>query len=113
MFSVRYQATAGGSPGHAQQVSGSRYRATARTDTQKKISTLNVNTLYQAGMFDDLIKEVERMKLYVIGNSEAGWIRSEQMSSKLEIFYHSGGEKHDVGKGILNRRDLSQSDNRC
>ena len=57
--SDRHQATAGGSPGHAQQVFGSRYRVTARTDSQKKIASWNVNTLYQAGKFENLKKEAE------------------------------------------------------
>ena len=109
VFSVRHQATAGGSPGHAQQVSGSRYRATARTDTQKRIATWNVNTLYQAGKFDNLKKEAERMRLDVVGISEVRWTGSGQIGSDGWNFYYSGGDKHEAGVGVLMRRDLAES----
>ena len=56
VFSIRHQATAGQSPLHAQQTSGSRYRGTATTFFKKIIATWNVNTLFQAGRFNSLIK---------------------------------------------------------
>ena len=81
--SDRHQATAGGSPVHAEQVSGSR-RATAaiaRTDATRRIATWNVNTLFQVGKFENLKKEAERMKLDELGVSEVRWTGIGQVSS--------------------------------
>ena len=49
---VHNQVTAGGLPGHAERVSGSRDQATARSNCSKRIATWNVNTLYQEGKLE-------------------------------------------------------------
>lgn len=106
---VRHQAAAGDSPGHAQQVAGGRNRATARTDRLYRVATWNVNTLFQAGKFDNLKKEAERMKLDVVGVSEVRWTGSGQMSSGGWTFYYSGGERHEAGVGVLLRREVADA----
>ena len=65
----------------------SRYLATAGTDTNKRIATWDVNTLYQAGKFDNLKKEAERMRLVVVGISKVRWTGSGQIDSDGWNFY--------------------------
>ena len=106
---VRNQETAGDSPGHARQVSGSRNRATARLDCCSRIATWNVNTLYQVGKLENLKKEAERMKLDVVGVSEVRWTGSGQITSGSWTLYYSGGETHDAGVGVLLRKEVAEA----
>ena len=107
----RQQATAGGSPAHAEQVPGSRRAtaATARTDKIKRIATWNVNTLFQVGKFENLKKEAKRMELDVVGVSEVRWTGAGQVSSDGWTFYYSGGERHEAGVGILLGREMAEA----
>ena len=76
---VRDQTTAGGA-GHVQQVPSGR-RVTARVDKMRRIATWNVNTLYQDGKFENLLREAERMNLDAVGVSEVRWTGSGQTTS--------------------------------
>ena len=109
VVSDRHQVTVGGSAGHAQQVSGSRYYATARTDCRIRIATWNVNTPYQARKFDNLKREAERMKLDMVGVGEVRWTGSGHVNSEGWTFYYSGGNRHEPGVGVLLKRELAES----
>ena len=76
---VRNLTIAGGA-GHVQQVPCGR-RDTARVDKMRRIATWNVNTLYQDGKFENLLREVERMNLDAVGVSEVRWTGSGQTTS--------------------------------
>ena len=109
--SDRHHASAGGSPGHAEQVPGRR-RATAamaRTDSTKRIATWNVNTLFQVGKFENLKREAERMNLDAIGVSEVRWTGVGHIASDGWTFYYSGGERHEAGVGILLGREMARA----
>ncbi|XP_063863898.1 craniofacial development protein 2-like [Scylla paramamosain] len=106
---VRNQETAGGSPGHAKQVSGSRNRTSARWDCCRRIATWNVNTLYQVGKLDNLKKEAEMMKLDVVGVSEVRWTGSGHIDSGGWTMYYSGGERHEAGVGVLLRKEVAEA----
>ena len=60
-------------------MSGVRDRATTRIDCCKRIATWNVNTLHQAGKLDNLIREVEKMRLG--GPVSHRWTGSGQIAS--------------------------------
>ena len=109
----RQRATAGGSTGHAQRVSGGRDRATARTDCARRIATWNVNTLYQAGKFENLKKEARRMNLDVIGVSEVRWTGSGKLVSEDWVFYYSGGDAHQHGVGIMIKKEMDEAVSGC
>ena len=85
-------------------MSGSRYYATARTDCRIRIATWNVNKLYQAGKFDHLKKEAERMRLDVVEVSAVRWTGSGHVTSDGWTFYYSGGDRHEAGVGVLLKR---------
>ncbi|GFO32989.1 hypothetical protein PoB_005949400 [Plakobranchus ocellatus] len=58
-----------GRDSHVQQVAPGRHRASARkikTDKTLKIATWNVHTLHQKGKLQNVIKEMERMKLNIL-----------------------------------------------
>ena len=105
----RHPATAGGLTGHAQRVSGGRNEATARIDSVRRVATWNVNTLYQTGKLENLKKEAQRLKLDVVGVSEARWTGSGRTVSGEWIFYHSGSERHEYGVGILVRKEIDRA----
>ena len=109
----RQPATAGGSAGHAERVSGSRDRATARIDRPRRIATWNVNTLHQAGKIENLKKEAQRLKLDIVGVSEARWTGSGRTVTGDWIFYHSGGQKHEHGVGILIKKEIDAAVKGC
>ena len=105
----RHQVTVSGSAVYKQQVLGSRYYATARTDCRRRVATWNVNTLYQAGKFDNLKREVERMRLDVVGVSEVRWTGSGHMTSDGWKFYYSDGDRHKAEVRFLLKRELAES----
>ena len=109
VVSDRHQVTVSGSAVYKQQVLGSRYYATARTDCRRRVATWNVNTLYQAGKFDNLKREVERMRLDVVGVSEVRWTGSGHMTSDGWKFYYSDGDRHKAEVRFLLKRELAES----
>ena len=56
-------------------------RDTARVDKMRRIATWNVNTLYQDGKFENLLRVAERMNLDAVGVSEVRWTGSGQTTS--------------------------------
>ena len=51
-------------------------RNTARVDKMRRIATWNVNTLFQDGKFENLLREAERMNLDAVGVSGVRWTGS-------------------------------------
>lgn len=58
---------------------------------------------------DDLKEEAERMKLDVVGVSEVRWTGSGQITLGGWTLYNSGGEKHEVGVGVLLRKEVAEA----
>ena len=56
---------------HVQQVTSGRHPATART--QQLIACWNVRTLYQKGKLDNVVQEMDRMKINNLGIAETRW----------------------------------------
>ena len=66
------------------------------------IGTWNVRSMYQAGKLDNVIQEMDRMRIDALGISEVRWTDSGSIlkDSGHRLFY-SGGENHQNGVGIL------------
>ena len=79
----------------------------------RRIATWNVNTLYQDGKFENLLREAERMNLDAVGVSEVRWTGSGQTTSGGWTFYYSGGEAHRAGVGLLLRNELAGAVTGC
>ena len=60
-----------------------------------RVGTWNVRTLARDGKFEEVEKEMKRMKLNILGISEARWTGAGVTPSKDITFYYSGGEKRE------------------
>lgn len=71
-----------------------------------RIGQWNVRTLYQAGKFAELSREIERLNISICGLSEVRWNGSgEVRNRKGDVFIYSGmpneDDVHARGVGIL------------
>ena len=82
---------------HATQVTPVRHQATVQTKDKVRLATWNVNTLYQAGKYENLKKEMKRLNIDILGISEVRWTGS----GTCENFVYSGGETHTKGVGVM------------
>ena len=62
---------------------------------------------------ENLKKEAERLKMEIVGVSEARWTGSGRTVTGDWVFYHSGGEKHEHGVGILVTREIDGAVTGC
>ena len=51
-------------------------------ETFTKIATWNVRTLYQCGRTEQVIKEMDNYKIYILGVSEMRWTGQGRMNSR-------------------------------
>ncbi|GFO49381.1 craniofacial development protein 2-like [Plakobranchus ocellatus] len=71
-----------GRDSHVQQVAPGRHPASAlktETDKTSRIAAWNVRTLHQKGKLENVVKEMERMKLYILGLAEVRWTGTGSM----------------------------------
>ncbi|GFO33719.1 craniofacial development protein 2-like [Plakobranchus ocellatus] len=71
-----------GRDSHVQQVAPRRHPGSARkikTDKISKIATWNVRILHQKGKLENIVKEMERMTLIILGLAEARWTGAGSM----------------------------------
>ena len=68
--SARADAVSSGRHRYERKVPVVRHQVTVRTDKQLKIATWNVYTSFQAGKFDNLVKEAKRLNLGILEVSE-------------------------------------------
>ncbi|GFO36568.1 craniofacial development protein 2-like [Plakobranchus ocellatus] len=71
-----------GRDSHVQQVAPGRHPASARkinTDPISKIATWNVHTLHQKGKLENVVKEMYRIKLKILGLAEVRWTGAGSM----------------------------------
>ena len=98
-----------------QQVAPGRHPATEckpRLDTRRKsmkIATWNVRTLYQEGKIENVIKEMDRMNLNIVGLAETRWKGAAVVKIDNKVFIFSGGSTHERGVGILFDESIEKS----
>ena len=86
-----------------QQVAPGRHPATVckpRLDTRRKsmkIATWNVRTLYQEGKIENVIQEMDRMNLNIVGLAETRWTGAAVTKVGNKVFMFSGGSTHERG----------------
>ena len=83
-----------------------RSEMTLGTRTRTRIGTWNVRTLYQVGKLNQLVGEARRLKLEILGVSEARWTGfGEKKLATGEVFLYSGLQEenapHEKGVGLL------------
>ena len=92
----------------------SRQRKTRKKNLRKrwkkktlKIGTWNVRTLHQKGKLDDVIQEMNRMKISILGLAEMRWKDSGKIKKNGYTIIYSGNENHFNGVGIIIHSKIS------
>ena len=70
-------------------------------DNKTKMATWNVRTLNRAGSKENIIQEMERLGIAILGLSEVRWTGSGKEQIGKDIMIYSGGEKHERGVAII------------
>ena len=73
------------------------------------IGTWNVRTLYQTGKLDNLIQELNHMKIDIIGTTETRWTDTGKIVKDDYTMIYSGGEEHKNGVGLILRNAVAKS----
>ena len=59
-----------GQEGYVRQVAPDRHQETVNSSRLLKVATWNVRSLYRAGSMNNVMREMERMKIDILGLSE-------------------------------------------
>ena len=104
---------------HASQVAPDRHSVTvtnenrynndkSKFDRKKKstknkitIGTWNVRTMHQNGKLDNILQEIERMQIDILGISEMRWTGAGRNTHKGYSIIYSGGQHHERGVGVI------------
>ena len=103
MFQIRIPRPAGIAVS-SRQHQGRQQATVCRTNTKKKplkIATWNVRTLNQDGKLENVIQEMDRMNLNVLGLAEVRWKGAGSVIVDNKTMIYSGGKKHEKGVGII------------
>ena len=73
------------------------------------IGTWKVRTLYWPGKLDNLIQELNHMKIDIIGIAETRWTDTGKIVKDDNTMIYSGGEDHKNGVGIIFRNKVVKS----
>src|SRR5215469_13390764 len=93
------------SPGrisHLRQVTFLRYQSTVQSTRKFRIATWNVRTLYQIGKLVNVEREMNRLRVDMLGLSEVRWpgVGCNQMNNG-GTFVFVGGDTAERGVGIM------------
>jgi len=80
------------------QVIPDHYPATVcRTNNlNKRIATWNVRTMNQSRKMDNIMMEMKRMKINILGVCEVRWTQSGKLASEGTTFIYSGGTEQSM-----------------
>lgn len=106
--SANADAASSGRNGYVSQVTPVRHQATVSNKENMRVATWNVNTLYQAGKYDNLKQEMTRMRLDVVGVSEVRWTGVGRCDGGGVEFVYSGGEEHQRGVGVMMTKKVAR-----
>ena len=73
------------------------------------MGTWNVRTLFPAGKLNNALREMDNMKLDLLGISECKWIDNGTLEKDDHIMIYSGGKEHKNGVGIIMRKEIARS----
>ena len=76
---------------------------------KRRISTWNVRTLFQKGKLDNVLKEMDRLQIDIMGMSEVRWPGAGSIEKNGARMIYSGGEKAERGVGIILSRRVKRS----
>ena len=73
------------------------------------IGTWNVRTLFQPGKLDNLIQELNHMKIDIMGIAETRWTDTGKIVKDDYTMTYSGGKDHKNGVGIILKNEVAKS----
>ena len=73
------------------------------------IATWNVRTLFQKGKLDNVVMEMNRMKLKILGLAEMRWNGNGSFKKDGHTVLYSGNNKHTNGVGFIVHRSLNNN----
>ncbi|XP_072177062.1 craniofacial development protein 2-like [Diadema setosum] len=86
------------------------HHATMHLKSKKRIGTWNVRSLYQAGKLANVVLEMKRLKLDVLGMSEVRWPQAGKIKVDGYTMVYSGNRKaHINGVGILMSNEIASA----
>ncbi|GFO22294.1 craniofacial development protein 2-like [Plakobranchus ocellatus] len=95
---------------HAPQVIPDRQQATAlKISESLKIDTWNVRTMLQKGKLDNIKREMDRLKINIMGISQVRWKGAGVINSDSHKLIYSGRNDHERGVGFILDRQTSLS----
>ena len=95
---------------HAQQVASDRNQATVCNTSKLRISTWNVNTLYQVGKLANVEREMSRLAVDIMGLCEVRWTGAGSITlADGGCLVYSGGDTHMHGVGVMMTKTVSRS----
>ena len=95
-----------------QAAPGRQQASVCRINTKKKplkIATWNVRALNQDGKLENVIQEMDRMNLNVLGLAEVRWKGAGSVIVDNKTMIYSGGKKHEKGVGIIFDKETTKS----
>ena len=102
------------SPGrdsYVRQVAPDRHQVTVsnvdRCSGCLRMATWNVRSLYRTGSMHNVMKEMKRMKIDILGLSEVRWPGVGKVESDGVTFVYSGGIRAEKGVGVMMTKRLS------
>ena len=101
---------------HGSQVAPDRHPATVDKEDRRKakksrakkvtIGTWNVRTMHQSGKLENILQEMKRMEVNILGVAEMRWTGAGEANSEGYKILYSGGQHHERGVGvIIDRQD--------
>ena len=75
------------------------------------IATWNVRSLYQSGKINNVLREMDRLNIDILGIGDVQWPDAGKIIIDNKIVYYSGSQdgSHRYGVGIIVNRNISQS----
>lgn len=100
------------SPGmdcHVQQVTPDRHQAAVRNKEPLRMGTWNVRTMSETGKLENVKREMDRLKINILGISEMRWTGAGKIISDDKTIIFSGGERCQHGVGVILDKERSKS----
>ena len=89
-----------GRDGHAPQVTPGRQHTTA-IGNSRRIATWNIRSMYQSGKMDNIIMEMKRLNISIMGVCEVRRTGAGKLQPNDATFIYSCREKHKYGVGVF------------
>ena len=74
-----------------------------------EVGTWNVRTLAQPGKLENVMREMDKMKLDALGLCEVRWIGVGRIKEGDKEIIYSGGDTHERGVGVLLKKNIAKS----